>query len=207
LRAELRENHLPKLVENRVPNFVRFCTFLEGWKLGPKNNDNWLSIENQKDLLSIRVFLLAQSDWNNRVEERGDYQEQEQEYLKFLEKSGWYGRLILALRPYSDIEFGEPWRRYVEVLREGKPAYIDDFYWRKGLPYKRRERTIEPESVPCSSMSLQQNCPFRRLGSDLSASICLTVLEETTGKTKKTAERVRVKGSFNPLGYLLWVWA
>jgi hypothetical protein len=26
LRAELRENHLPKLVENRVPNFVRFCT-------------------------------------------------------------------------------------------------------------------------------------------------------------------------------------
>ncbi|MBD2054577.1 hypothetical protein H6F88_00780 [Oculatella sp. FACHB-28] len=192
--------------------------FLQGWELGPNNAGDWVSIEDQKDLLSVRVFLLQQFQWTEfkRIEKRGTYKEQERRYLKFLQKNGWYGRFILALRSHGEPnlealrfhngpKLEEPWRQYVEALRDSKIAYIDDFYWRKGLPYKRKENTVEPKPIPCSSIPPDQcNCPFRSLGTDLSASNCLKLLQEAT---KKTAERARVKGSLNSLGYLLWLWA
>lgn len=181
-------------------------TFLQEWELGPNNTDDWISIEDQKDLLSVRVFLLQQLMWvkSKRIEKRGTYQEQEQRYLEFLQTNDWYGRLILALRPHSESTLEQPWKQYVKAFRGGKTAYIDDFYWRKGLPYKRRENVIKPQPVPCSAMLPSQcDCPFRSLGTDLSASNCLKQVQE---KTQKTAERVRVKGALNQLGYLLWVW-
>lgn len=186
---------------------IRRQTFLQDWELGPNNNDGWISIDDQKDLLSIHVFLLQKSTWvkSKRVERRGTYQEQEQRYLESLKNNGWYGCLMLALRPHSESTLEQPWQRYAKAFRGGKTAYVDDFYWRQGLPYKRKENVVKPQPVPCSAMLPSQcDCPFRSLGTDLSASNCL---KPSQVNVEKTAERARVKGTLHRLGYLLWVWA
>ncbi|MEA5507662.1 hypothetical protein VB735_32165 [Halotia wernerae UHCC 0503] len=113
--------------------------FLDSWALGPACQESeWLSIEQQEDFLAVRIRLLEQTPWIKREDKRGTYQQQEQEYLKFLKNYQWYGYFILALRAYY-WKLEESWQQYIRALKAAKTAYIDDFYWQGGQPYKAQE--------------------------------------------------------------------
>lgn len=129
-------------------------SFLEAWMLGPNSKEiNWVTIEQQQDLFAVRIRLLEQTPWLNQQtkrktrNQRGTYQEQEANYLEFLRTAGWYGHLVLSLRPKSSWNLEKPWKNYTDALRQGKLAYLDDFYWRNGQPYRNQEVTVA-ENAP-----------------------------------------------------------
>lgn len=114
-------------------------SFLEGWERGPNNKElEWWSIEQQQDALAVHIRLLEQEAWIKRQQQRGTYEQQQKEHLNFLETNGWYGRCMLALRSHKGWDLAAPWDKYIDTLRTGKPAYIDDFYWQGGQPYQAR---------------------------------------------------------------------
>lgn len=116
--------------------------FLHGWSLGPACQESkWFSIEQQEEFLAVRIRLLEQTPWIKREDKRGTYQQQEQEYLKFLKKYQWYGYFILALRSHHWSQ-EKSWQQYTRALKAGKTAYIDDFYWQGGQPYKAQEMQV-----------------------------------------------------------------
>ena len=116
--------------------------FLESWEVGPNSKElKWATVEEQQDFLAVRIRLLEQVAWIKGQDKRGTYQQQRQQYVEFLETYGWYGCFILALQPHQ-WELADPWKKYTDSLRWGKAAYIDDFYWQGGHPYRARELKI-----------------------------------------------------------------
>lgn len=119
--------------------------FLDGWTLGPACQESkWFSIEEQEDFLAVRIRLLEQTPWIKREDKRGTYQQQEQEYLKFLKNYQWYGYFILALRSQHWSQ-QKSWQQYTSALKAAKTAYINDFYWQGGQPYKAQEMLVGEE--------------------------------------------------------------
>lgn len=139
-------------------------SFLEAWALGPNNKElEWPAIEKQQDRLATRIRLLKQMPWLDQKDnrktrnKRGTYRRQEAEYLKFLENYGWYGYFILALRPHQAWKLADPWKMYTDLLTQGKAAYIDDFYWQGGQPYRAREPLgNDPSTKPRKTRSRQR---------------------------------------------------
>jgi hypothetical protein len=160
----IRQRAEPNIVDTFKNNpFELFVSiqkqaFLDSWNLGPacpepmSPETKWLSIEEQEDFLNKRIHLLEQNPWmertkkpksqqNKNKQEQGTYQQQDQEYLKFLKNYQWYGNFILALRP-RHWEFEELWEKYTQALKAAKTAYIDDLYWQTGQPYKAKEISV-----------------------------------------------------------------
>jgi hypothetical protein len=120
-------------------------SFLMSWKVGPDDSElDWLSNAQQRDNISARIRLLKKKPWLESAVMRQPYSEMEQGYLDFLQKVGWYGYWLLALRDHFDEEQFEEkqisghWQDYINALKAGKELFLDEFHWRGGQPYKTR---------------------------------------------------------------------
>ena len=112
--------------------------FLVMWQLGPQNPEKKpLSKAQQRERLAILARLLRQSPWLENGK-RQKYQEEQQQYLEYLEQAGWSGYWLLALRLCSDEQQIEPyWNSYVAALSKGKPSAADPIDWLDGHPLHR----------------------------------------------------------------------
>ncbi len=123
---------------------IRKQAFLNGWNLGSGSHElEWLSVEDQKEIQAIRIRLLEQNPWIKGEEKRGLYSQREKEYIKFLKNHDWYGHFVLALRAQQQWNLTEEWQEYTNRLKAAKSAYIDDFYWQRGQPYKAKEIQVD----------------------------------------------------------------
>jgi len=120
-------------------------SFLMSWKAGPCDSEpDWLSNAQQRDNISARIRLLKKKPWLEPAAMRQPYKKAEQAYLDFLQKVGWYGYWLLALRDHFDEEQFEEkllsahWQDYINALKVGKKLFVSEFDWRGGQPYKTK---------------------------------------------------------------------
>lgn len=156
VKQRAAEHRIPYPFDNLLDLVIEIekQSFLEAWEQGPNSKESaWITIENQQDNLAVHIRLLKQSPWLDQRDKRitrnkrGTYRSTEAEYLKFLEHHGWYGHVILALRLHQAWELADPRKKYTDFLTQGKAAYIDDFYWQGGEPYRDRETIANDPSI------------------------------------------------------------
>lgn len=120
-------------------------SFLMSWKVGPDDSElDWLSNAQQRDNISARIRLLKKKPWLEPAAMRQPYSEMEQAYLDFLQKVGWYGYWLLALRDHFNNKHWEKnllsahWQDYINALKAGKELFVSEFDWRGGEPHKTK---------------------------------------------------------------------
>ncbi|MGB7315481.1 MAG: hypothetical protein WA939_21310 [Nodosilinea sp.] len=106
------------------------------WKYGPGDSTYlWMSKDEQRYQLSDYRRLFCNKYWDTEGR-RESFKTETKKFKNDLAKSGLSGsvRLIL-MKEYQQLR--PAFSRYYESLNsQNQNAYIDDFYWRKGTPYK-----------------------------------------------------------------------
>jgi hypothetical protein len=143
--AATQEIHYPFKSSMELFLKIQRQSFLMSWKVGPCDSElDWLSNAQQRDNISARIRLLEKKPWLEPAAMRQPYSDMEQAYLDFLQKVGWYGYWLLALRDHFDEEQFEEkllsghWQDYSNALRAGKELFVSEFDWRGGQPYKTK---------------------------------------------------------------------
>ena len=117
---------------------IQVESFQTGWKIGPAGSEiNGVSQDQQREYLHTKSYLIENRPWleGKKVNKglRLPYHEDNNAFINYLKRDGLRGQIILALRskPHSaELE------DYAKSMRKHKDAYLDDFQWRNGQPYK-----------------------------------------------------------------------
>lgn len=108
------------------------------WEQGPLNQQQQpLAKAQQRDEVAVLVRLLKQSPWLKGTGLRQDYDSTDRAYHQYLQKAGWRGDWIRALRPHGEGELETAWTAYVQALSQGKELGVDSLDWLNGEPWNR----------------------------------------------------------------------
>ncbi|MBD2207553.1 hypothetical protein H6G33_35040 [Calothrix sp. FACHB-1219] len=118
--------------------------FLYIWHLGPYNQDwEWVTKRMQRDNIATRAYLLKEAIWQESSLDNAYYSKKKEEYLKYLQEAGWNAYWLLAMRSQITSRYNkhlEPYlEKYLNAFTKGKELFVDEFDWRSGEPYKKRE--------------------------------------------------------------------
>ena len=164
----LREHSLDRAQQEAFPTpwllFVALQqeTVRTEWQLGPDSSEfNGISRDQQNDYLHTKSCLIEDKPWLEgqqvRKKHRNPYAVDEAAFIEFSsQRGGLYGQVILALRskPYSaELE------AYAQTLRQHKDAYLDDFQWRGGKPYRYKvTSSLQPVEATVENFGHLQWC-------------------------------------------------
>ncbi|WP_375470161.1 hypothetical protein [uncultured Nostoc sp.] len=127
--------------------------FLVAWHLGPYNqNSEWITKKTQRDNIATRTYLLKEGIWQESSIDNAYYSKKKEEYLKYLQEAGWNTYWILAMRSQIAARHNkhlEPYLEdYLSAFIRGKELFVDEFDWRSGQPYKKREKNGKITNSP-----------------------------------------------------------
>jgi hypothetical protein len=164
----LRERSLTKAQQEGFPTPWRLFVVLQkeafktGWQLGPNSTEiNGPSQDQQREYLHTKSGLIENKPWLEgqqvRKKRRNPYRVDEAAFLDFSKhRGGLYGQVMLALRNRSSIP---GLAEYAEALRQHKDAYVDDFQWRGGNPYKYKvTSSLQPVDATVENFGHLQWC-------------------------------------------------
>jgi hypothetical protein len=127
---------------------IQVESFQTGWKIGPAGSEvNGVSQDLQREYLHTKSCLIENRPWLEGKQVRKGirlpYREDEATFIAYLKKDSLRGQIILALRSKP---YGAELENYAQSTRKHKDAYLDDFQWRNGQPYKYKV-TSSPQPV------------------------------------------------------------
>ncbi|BAY33714.1 hypothetical protein NIES2107_56150 [Nostoc carneum NIES-2107] len=127
--------------------------FLDAWHLGPSNQDSeWITKKMQRDNIATRAYLLKEAIWQESSLDNAYYSKKKGEYLKYLQEAGWNAYWLLAMRSQITSRYNKHLEQYLEnylsAFEQGKELFVDEFDWRRGEPYKKREKNGKITNSP-----------------------------------------------------------
>ncbi|BAY61184.1 hypothetical protein NIES22_12450 [Calothrix brevissima NIES-22] len=140
------ENNINYQFSNPLELFIEILKqdFLDAWHLGPSNQDSqWITKKTQRSNIVTRAYLLKEAIWQESSLDNAYYSKKKGEYLKYLQEAGWNAYWLLAMRSQLntwDNTHLEPYlEKYLNAFTKGRELFVNEFDWRSGEPYKKRE--------------------------------------------------------------------
>ncbi|MEH1931690.1 hypothetical protein [Nostoc sp.] len=106
----------------------------------------------QRDNIATRAYLLKETIWQESSLDNAYYLKRKEEYLKYLQEAGWNTYWILAMRSQITSRYNKHLELYLEnylnAFIQGKELFVDEFDWRSGEPYQKREKNGKITNSP-----------------------------------------------------------
>jgi hypothetical protein len=191
------ESALKVLVHIKTQEFIR------AWAQGSENaHQAWIPLKQQADRLTKQVTFLRKLGDGEPLTTR------EEHYREELNASGEYGAIINTAATSRTTWFSQDlYDQYVDAFASASSALLTDMHWVKGEPHKLER--IQPQRLPkrCSSVPDGScDCPFRFMGADLNASVCIQLASTPLDAPNRARLPQPVIGNVDLLGHITWRW-
>ena len=148
-------NEISYTFSNPLELFIEILQqdFLVAWHLALYDEDwQWITKKTQRDNIATCAYLLKEAIWQESFLDNAYYSKRKEEYLKYLQGVGWNTYWILAMQSQITTRYNKHLEPYLEeypsALIQGKELFVDEFNWRGGQPYKKRENNGKITNSP-----------------------------------------------------------
>jgi len=113
------------------------------WESRPMNiGSTWETRQDQRAEIKDQISVLEEMIWVEQPFGKSDRLKRKcQDYVDYLQQSGWSGRWILALRSHPSVpyhpHFDTAIYEWVKAIQHGQDLFVDLINWRGGQPYQK----------------------------------------------------------------------
>lgn len=162
-----QKNEINYAFSNPLELFIEILkqNFLVAWYLRPCNqNWTWITRKKQRENIADRAYMLKKLIWQESPFDNYYYCKKKQQYLDYLQGAGWDGYWILAMRGQINARYNKHLELYLgdylSAFIQGKELFVDEFDWRSGQPYKKREKNGKITNRPQQIQGIVDLCGY-----------------------------------------------